>query len=166
MDSGKDTFNVVVGFKTSNGDSGSFNPWNPKALESLGVPQGALDPKTWSYYVRGDLYEDPPIARIGHETGGSVNVSGIDSRCGNTVQISHVYFIDTTGHRNRQKPVHWNYQIYTKKGDGEWTPLDKGLLENHEIKISDWIEIWAKDSNGKTESKKVFRDAKNNSPTV
>jgi hypothetical protein len=155
----KGTLNILIGFKTSNGEAGSFSPWNPYALKSMGVTAGALDPKTWSYHVRGDLYEDPPIARKGHETGGSVNVQGIDGSCGNTVRLSHVFFIDTTGHRDKRKPDHWNYQIYTKKGDGEWTPLDKRLLKFHEIPISEWIEIWAQDSNGKTESKKVFRNS-------
>jgi hypothetical protein len=155
--SSKNSVAIAAGFRTSNGVFGSFNVWDNKALESMGVMAGALDPKTWSYHVRGDLYEAPPIAHKRHETGGSINAVGTDLASGNTVCISHVFFIDITGHRNGLKPDHWNYQIYTKIANGEWTPVDKKLLQNHEIPISESITIWAKDEKGKSESKEVRR---------
>jgi len=154
----KGTLNILIGFKTSNGDAGSFSPWNPYALKNMGVTAGALDPKNWSYHVRGDLYEVPEIARRNHECGGSVNVYGVDITCGNHIGLSHVFYIDETGHG--RKPHHWNHEIYTKKGDGEWTLFDKERTEYHIILISDWIEISAHDSNGNVETKKVDRNSR------
>jgi hypothetical protein len=151
----KGTLDILIGFNTSNKDEGSFSPWNSYALESMGVTAGALDPSKWSYHVRGDLYEVPEIARKNHECGGSINVYGVDTACGNRIGLSHVFYVDETGHGG--KPPHWNREIYTKKGDEEWTLFDKAKTEHHTIPISEWIEMWAKDSNGKTESKKVFR---------
>jgi hypothetical protein len=151
----KVTLGIIIGFETCNGDAGSFSPWNPHALKSIGVSPGALDPNDWSYHVRGDLYEVPEIARKNHECGGSVNVYGADTTCGNHIGLSHVYYIDETGHGG--KPPHWNHEIYTRKGEGEWSLFEKAKTEHHIIPISEWIEIWARDSTGKVESKKVSR---------
>jgi len=154
----KGALNILMGFKTSNGEAGSFSPWNTYALKNIGVTAGALDPKNWSYHVRGDLYEVPEIARKNHECGGSINFYAIDTTCGNSIGLSHVFYIDETGHSG--KPYHWNHEIYTKKGDEEWTLFNKSKTEHHIIPISDWIEIYAQDSNGKTETKKVHRKSK------
>ena len=152
----KGTLNILMGFKTSNGYTDSFNPWNPYALESVGVLAGALDPKHWSYHVQGNLYEVPKIARKNHECGGSVNVYGIDTTCGNKIEISHVFYIDVTGHGG--KPYHWNHETYTKKNDGEWTLFDKEKTEHHIIPISDWIEISVQETNGNIVTEKVDRN--------
>ena len=73
---------------------------------------------------------------------------------GESLEFSHVFFIDTTGH-GRGKPTHWNHQLYIKRGDGDWTPFDKKRTKCHEIPDSDSIIIWAKDSSGKSEEQKV-----------
>ncbi len=151
----KGTLNILIGFKTSNADCGTFNPWNAYALKSMGYTGGAVDPKNWSYNVRGDLYEVPDIARKNHECGGSVNVCGLDPT-GCSIALSHVFYIDETGHG--EKPYHWNHEIYTRKGDGEWVLFDKKMTENHIIPISEWIEISVKESDGNVVAKKVNRN--------
>jgi len=148
----------MVGFKTSSGCSGSFDPWNQKALNYIGVGPGAIDPATWSYHVRGDLYEVPNKARKGHECGGSVNVQGTDINTGQTIEFSHIFYIDVTGHGG--KPHHWNHELWVKKGEGEFTKFDKSETEFHSIPISDWLEIWLKDDEGNIKSEKVFRPKK------
>jgi hypothetical protein len=146
---------VLLGFRTNNGDTGSFNPWNSDVLETMGVTEGALDPKTWSYHVRGDLYEIPELARKNHECGGSVNVQGRDVTSGYSIEISHVFYIDLTGHSGQ--PYHWNHEIYTKKNDGEWILFDKRKTKFHKIPISDNMDIWVKDSEGNWQTKTVSR---------
>lgn len=146
---------VMLGFRTSNGLAGSFNPWDSDALRTIGLTEGALDPKTWSYHVQENLYEIPELARKYHECGGSVNVQGTDLASGDRIEMSHVFYIDVTGHGGQ--PYHWNHEIYTKKNDGEWILFDKGKTGFHIIPISDSIDIWAKDSEGNCQIKTVYR---------
>lgn len=146
---------MIIGFRTSNRDSNSFNPWNPDALRYIGVGPGAIDPTSWSYDVRGNLYQVPKIARKGHECGGSINVRGSDTKTGQTIEFSHIFYIDTTRHGG--KPDHWNHELWIRKGRGKFTPFDKKKTRSHSIPISDWIEIWLKDHEGNTKSKKVIR---------
>jgi hypothetical protein len=154
----KGTLDILIGFKTSNGNSGTFNPWNAYALQRLGYTGGALDPKMWSYHVHGNLYEVPDIARKNHECGGSVNVYGVDPTNGNSIGLSHVFYIDETGHGGR--PYHWNHEIYTRKGHEEWVLFDKDKTEYHIIPISDWIELSVNESNGNIITKKVDKNNK------
>jgi len=149
---------VVIGFKTSDGDSDSFDPWNQFALDYLGVGSGAIDPAKWSYHVRGDLYEVPNKARKGHECGGSINVRGTDTNTGQTIEFSHIFYIDTTEHGG--KPHHWNHELWVRKGEDEFVQFDKSKTRNHIIPISDWIKIWLKDNKENVKSKKVSRSKK------
>lgn len=147
-------FPVVIGFKTSNDDSDSFDPWNKEALRYIEVEPGAIDPSSCSYHVRGDLYEVPGVAKKGHECGGSINVQGIDVNTRETIEFSHIFYIDVTGHGGM--PPHWNHELWVRKGN-EFKLFDKNKTEFHVIPISDWIEIWLEDEKGQVESKKVFR---------
>lgn len=150
-------YDVTVGFKTSNGNTGEFNPWNREALRYLDVEIGALDPHRASFNVQGDLYQVPSIARRGHECGGSVNVQGIEIGSGETVEFSHIFYIDTTGH-GRGSTTHWNHELWIRKDDGQWEQFDKRKTAFHIIQDSNWIEIWLKDLNRVIESKKVTKE--------
>jgi hypothetical protein len=148
---------VNITLRTNNGYDNSFSAWNPDALGQLSLTMGALDPSKWSYHVRGDLYLVPNLARKGHECGGSVNTSSVIHKSGITIEFSHVFYIDTTGHRHRKKSPHWNHELYIKIGNGQWQLFDKSKTRCHKIPISDWIEKEAKDANGKIETVKVLK---------
>lgn len=151
---------MQLGFKTNTGLEGTFDAWNRAALAYVGTSMGALDPTSSSFHVYGDLYQVPTFARKGHETGGSVNIRAINRATKENIEFSHVFYIDTTGH-GRCVVTHWNHELYYKVGDGEWKLFDKSETEFHIIPDSDIIIIWARDSIGKYEEKKVkkiYRD--------
>jgi len=147
---------VSISYETSTGMSATFSPWNGYALRKLGITGGAVDPSTWTFHVSGNLYEVPHIARRGHECGGSINVNCVNKITGQPVSISHVFYIDETGHGGL--PVHWNHEIFYSTDGAKWKKLDKTKTEHHVITpVGDWISLSAFDSNGRVESQRVSR---------
>jgi len=155
---------IKLGFKTNTGMEGTFDAWNQCALAYVGTSMSALDPNFSSFHVYGDLYQVPNFARKGHETGGSVNVRAINLETNETIEFSHVFYIDTTGH-GRGVDNHWNHELYCKVGEEEWRLFDKSKTEFHMILDSDNIIIWAKDSNGMYDEKKVEKIYRDKSKT-
>lgn len=129
-----------IGYITSIDVENRFSPWNLDALQHIGVSQGALSNENLTFHVRGELYEELGIARENHECAGSMNVSAIDTRTGNRIEFSHIFYRDVTGHHG--SPYHWNHELKYRVNDGEFTLFSKRNTVDHQIPQSSEIELY------------------------
>lgn len=130
-----------IGFNTSNDDSGTLDPMNPNLLYHLGIEMGALSPLSLRFFVGGDLYEVPHIARKNHECAGSINVYSNYLPTGQKFEVSHIFYRDVTGHHGN--PYHWNHEIWYRFDNDDFKQYDKRRTAHHRIPRSDSIEIYS-----------------------